>query len=127
MNPVRLSTASHIGFLSPMRSITRPKSRTPNGRRYHSLIEQGESKTWRLRVNSDSILDLLPHRRAHALSVVAAFSECQHEGHLGFREPTAASMSLTVDEKTFVPSLVVRSNPVNINWDGEKWTVPANR
>jgi hypothetical protein len=85
------------------------------------LIDPGERKTWRLKVNANSILALLPDNRAHAVSVVAAFSECQHEASVFAKDRPITSRSINSDGKAHTPSLVVRSEPVNIEWSGSRW------
>ena len=97
---------------------------------HETLLEPNESKRWSINVKADSILDLMPDHHAHSISIVAAFSEFQHEGgHSGTKKPKEVLPLDKDNEKTFEPPLVIRSEPANISisWDGKEWTMPANQ
>jgi hypothetical protein len=83
------------------------------------LIEAGQTGRWNVRVDAGSIRGLLPDSSSHVVSIVAAFSNSQHEGrHVG-----AIHLGSPVLEDGDVESMVIRSEPAELEWDrrAERW------
>lgn len=87
------------------------------------LVEKGKARTWKLTVDSKTILALLSSTGVEELTVVAAFSEYQQTypgGMFGEDGKPAFSDGFTG------PPIVIRSNPVTVTYDGRIWKL-ANK
>lgn len=88
------------------------------------LLNRGASRTWQIRLDARSLAAMMPDARAHAVAIVAAFSNRQHEVYFaddgipldGLIQPRGAQPD---------SQILVRSEAVRLQWTGERWT-PSN-
>jgi hypothetical protein len=82
-----------------------------------TLVESGATRTWSLTLDPKSVEQLLPDNKPHTISIIAAFSERQHEGY-----SVGAGSMLADDVATFPDQskeqILLRSNPTHLHWPG---------
>ena len=87
------------------------------------LVDKGKTHIWNLTVDPKTILALLPNTKFDELSIVAAFSESQHQ----LPGMSDIERNLKFYSKLEGPQVVIRSNPVKMTFDGKTWSVKQNR
>ena len=86
------------------------------------LVEKGTVRTWAMKVETGSILALLPNDRPQMVSVVAAFGERQHTPFFDWPELVAGNPVFgEMGAAGYVPHVAVRSNVVHLRWTGERF------
>ena len=90
------------------------------------VVRKGKSTTWTLKVDADSITAALGPHSYKTISVVAAFSEFQHEPLLkAVADDERPSDAFSEHFKG--PPITIRSNDVRLTFDGTQWTVTQDR
>lgn len=80
------------------------------------LVPAKDKKVWRLRVDQKSLAAMVP-RGTKVVTVVAAFSERQHQGYA----PDGALSLEHFDLKQIPPQILIRSNVIQLTANGNGW------
>ena len=80
------------------------------------IVPAKEKKVWQLRVDQNSLAAIVP-RGTKVVTVVAAFSERQHQGY----GPDGALSLEHFDLKQIPPQILIRSNVVQLTAKGNGW------
>ena len=90
------------------------------------LVSQGSTKTWQIHLDARSLNAMLPDAHAHWVALVAAFSNRQHEVYFVGDGPPLDSLVQPRGAKSD-SQILVRSQPAQLQWTGERWTTERSR
>lgn len=85
------------------------------------LVSPGKSASWNLKVDSKSLLAAIGKYPFHTLTVVAAFSEYQHDYPAFCGDPSQEWRGDKPQGYFKGPPIVLRSNVVALHFDGQTW------
>lgn len=90
-------------------------------KKFVELAPAKSRKTWTLRIATDSLASLLPAGTGEA-SLVAVFSERQHEYYEEGGPTSGGEVWSNAALKARPPQIVLRSNSIRLRKDGAKWS-----
>lgn len=90
-------------------------------KKFVELAPAKSQKTWTLRIATESLASLLPAGTGEA-TLVAVFSERQHEYYEEGGPMSGGEVWSSIALKTRPPQIVLRSNAVRLRKEGAKWS-----